>query len=283
VLKQEEWQRLQFSRKSRAGCSGRPGKDEANLFTGLLRRAGTKASLQRKPTYSGPNVYFYLREAEPAIDPGRIEYQSIEDAILAALADLEAFDLTPGEGQKDQRRSRIAELLKQMPLLNDRIRVIQEQLADLTTEPAGAAALSAVLVKLSSTREDATRELKALQEEVAAGSSEDLATVQGLIGLHRDLPPGPERAACRLKIKSHVRNLVEAIWLHAVAIRKGSRVVHVQINLRAGGRRYLQVLQSKTIEHFEAPDLSGIDLAELALLAEPAGKAPSKACLLHAG
>jgi DNA invertase Pin-like site-specific DNA recombinase len=284
VLPKEEWDRLQFARKSRAGCAGRPGAEEANLFTGLLFRAVTRQRLQRKPTYSGPNVYHYLREEEPAIDPGRIEYQSIEDAILDALEDLDEFHLLPGQGQADPRQTRIGELLKRLPLMNDRIADLNEQIEDETTEREGARALGAVLARVAANREELLRELKALQEEVAAGGSEELRTVQGLIALHRDLPPGsPKRAACRLRLKSHLRSLVEAIWLHAVPIRKGSRLVHVQINLRAGGRRYLKVLQSKTVGQFEGENLRDVDLAQLGPSDDPAGKAPRKACPLLAG
>jgi DNA invertase Pin-like site-specific DNA recombinase len=287
VLSKEEWQRLQLERRSRAGCSGRPGAEEANLFTGRLWRAGTRRTLQLKPTYSGGNVYHYLREAEPALDPGRIDYPSLEDALLDMLADMDAFDLRPGDGRGDPRRRRIDELLKRLPLVNDRVRVIEEQLADVTTEGEGdgAAALSALLARLAGNRADMLRELKQLQEEVAAGGSEDLATAQGLIEVYRDLRPGdPKRPACRLRLKAIIRALVERVWLHAEPIRKGSRVVHVQVNLRAGGRRYLQVLQSKTIDLFEAPDLSGLDFAELAPPpAAAAGKARRKASLPAAG
>jgi hypothetical protein len=117
--------------------------------------------------------------------------------------------------------------------------------------------------------------LKTLQEKVASSEGEELATVQGLIAVHRDLAPGtPERPACRLRLKSHIRSLVKAIWLHAVPIRKGSRVVHVQINLRAGGRRYLQVLQSKTVAEFVVENLRDVDLACLTAPDVPGGQAP---------
>jgi DNA invertase Pin-like site-specific DNA recombinase len=262
VITEEQWQRLQHIRNGRAGNSGRPGTDESNLFTSLICRAGSKSRLQAKATYVRGQVYHYLREAEPAVSPERIEYGTFEDFILEKVNDLSPADLLPAHGPVDARETRIEEINKRLEALANRQRVLEEQIANPDTEEEGAIALSSIVARVAANQAELKKELKGLQEQSRSGRADELGELKGMIQLLGDTE-GAELADLRRRIKTRLRSLIACIWVVVQPICKGSRYIHVQIDLRAGGRRNGVLSQMRLTKNVMPWSLDETDLSSL--------------------
>jgi DNA invertase Pin-like site-specific DNA recombinase len=250
VIEEAEWWRVQAAIASRKRRSGRPGHEEANLFTGLAYEARSRHRLRMR---SAPNPrpgklhYLYL---DPADKPARskpkgskttvldrVPYRPFEACVLRMLKDLRAEDLRPADKAERQRLDRIVKLTANLTAYDEKRKSFQEKLADPDISPDRAAALEGVLYQVAERRAADDRECRRLKLEGQSGREETLGELQSL-ALMLETAQGDERVKLRQRLKGRLSTFVESIWTVVQAETQSKKVLHVQIFLRDGSKLY---------------------------------------------
>lgn len=242
LLTEEEWSELQraiVGRRHRR-C-GRPPKREPNLFTGLVYDAVSRRPMSLRLTGhaegNGPR-YRRLSVSGGGRRVSRVTYGAFEDAVLQTVAMLRPEDVLESDGSRGERRDRIVGLTRKEVALAHRVEVLTREAADLDVEPGP---VLAALREVAAERKRVAGELAALKLEERSGRAEALAEAQTLTQM-RQGTAGEERAELDRRIKAALPAVVESVWVQNQWVSDRVRIDHVQIFLRSGGVRNVQLL-----------------------------------------
>lgn len=241
VITEEEWLRTQAAIESRSGKRGRRGRDVCNLFVGLAYEAASKTRLrirskQARLKDGSKRKHPYL--TVQATGGPSIPYWEAEECILDTLAMLRTADVLDSTNRESERERRISELTARQTALTFR----QERLTALAADPdedleSNRAARKAVGEELAAT----ARELDTLKLQSLTGRAEALGEVQTLSELRKKVQ-GEEREELDRRIQAALPTVVSEIWMQVQKIAERTQIVHIQIFLRSGLRRYARVL-----------------------------------------
>jgi DNA invertase Pin-like site-specific DNA recombinase len=225
VVTEAEWEAAQAAVESRRTTqkAGRRGGD-ANLFTGLVYCARTKAKMALAYVGNGKNAshykYLYARPSGGGLS-GRtmlLPYKEFEEATLSFLWEMKPDDIKGAATPKDE----LASLFSQKTALDEKLRK--------TAERARRAEDFEVYLDLI---ESLQKERKAVAERIERASS-PARPMENTKSLVEFLRAGGKPA--REKAKLRLRGIVREIWvLGCGGERKTSpRWFHVQIHFRSG-------------------------------------------------
>jgi DNA invertase Pin-like site-specific DNA recombinase len=246
VVTEEQWQLLQAARAGRKHHTGRPGLREANLFTGIVYEARSRRPMGVRATAregrNGLRRYAYLAATETGW--GGVygfRYELFEQAMRKALTELRPRDILPASAELDRREARITELTGRLVALSHQADLLEEQIAT----PENADVLPALVAGLRRNKSDAAqvaKELQALKLESTTGRGESLGQAQSIDQLLTAAQGKPEELVLRRRLKAAIRQVVEEIWILSQPITRRKQVLHVQIYLHGGQRKYVPIL-----------------------------------------
>ena len=98
----EEWRAANGAARARYRTSGRPGEDEANLFTGVLFDGLSRERMQLKPCWVRGRLYKYL-VAYRAEHKSRLPYEDVEAWLVRSIGALRDEDVLPPGQEVDAR------------------------------------------------------------------------------------------------------------------------------------------------------------------------------------
>lgn len=247
VVTEDEWRMAQLAVDRRKKTTGRPGQCEANLFTGIVWEAVTSRRMcivTSTSRYQGTVSYHrYLMAGDNRSGCGigkGFPYAPFEQAILRALEELRPQDVLPPGAEHEKRQLRIVELTRRDVALDHRIEEIRRAIADPQNKDIQAD-LAPSLRAVRDERKTVQKELEKLNWESRTGMAQSLAETQTLIDLMKG-KSGEELAELRRRVKAAIRWLVDSIWIISQPCGSRAYIGHVQIYLRNGTRRPLQIL-----------------------------------------
>lgn len=252
IITEQDWREAQTAIASRGNGrgAGRKGKDEGNLFTGLINCAATGERMQRVHSLGRKGTtdrkrYVYLASARKTGVPWRamsIDYQSFEEAIIDALRQQKAGELT-GEGRHaNGHESEVKRLAGRLVEIDDeRTRIksrrpITESLLDLLTA-------------LDDERERIAARMEELRQVETGRPSAVLGEAHGLIDMLAEAAP-EKLPTLRRRLKMRLRTLIASIWVlvHPGGRGKSPRCADVQIYYRAGGVLSVRVYRPRRFD-----------------------------------
>jgi DNA invertase Pin-like site-specific DNA recombinase len=267
VVTEQEYLQAQAAVAGRKGKTGRPGEHESNLFTGLVWHAGTRESLCLKTQRAGRKVkrrYGYLM-AYKSDGPrrcgsgGGFRYAPFEAGLVRALAELRPADVLPPRPDSDAREARISELTGRLVELDHRAGLLRARLADPATRREALPDLEETVGLVRADMTATARELDALKLESTTGRGETLGEVKTLLGLLGEAAGTPGEADLRRRVKARVKALVEAVWVLPQVITRQKVILHVQVYLRGGKRKYLRIMPPNPPPGIKPWDLAASD------------------------
>jgi DNA invertase Pin-like site-specific DNA recombinase len=261
VVTEEERDLALAALAGRRGKSGRPGDRETNLFTGLVFEAGTGAKMSIDGYRTPDRPYHYLLPNKDNLGSrqGRcFPYRQFEPGVRKRIGQLTARDVLPPASVSNAREQRIAELTSNLVRIGQRLETTGREL-DAEDDPETRAQLRASLKRLGEEKRLVGAELEVLKLESRSGRAEALATVKSLDDLLREAEGTPEEADLRRKLKAAIQMVVESIWIKVQVINRNYFIGHVQIYLRSGVRRYVQLFPARPPQGFRPWDLSECD------------------------
>ncbi len=237
ALTPEEYQATRAALSSRRQRRGRRPVHGFNLFTGLVHDAAADRRMSLQTANSHGKLIPYLSIGQVS-GCARVRYDHLEACVLKTLAMLRPQDVLEPSARADEREHRIADLTARITALEHRQRQLQEAVADPYKD---AATLLPALALVSGDLKESALERDRLQLETRSGRAEALAEAQTLQKL-RDDAVGDERAALDARIKAAIPSVLSGVWLQCQRIDRLNQIVHIQIWLRSGARRYVQIL-----------------------------------------
>lgn len=263
VVTEEEWTAAQRAMKERKGACGRPGERESNLFSGMVYHAETQERLSVETRRANGRQYRYLspyhwRGEKSAATKGlMISYWEFESAVLRAIGQLTPADVLGAGADEDGRLERIRKLQGEQTALVVKLENIERRAAEPDQDEDMIPVLLGMAREVKTRKKEVDQQLKELKEEALTGRTETLGETQSLVGLLADTE-GEEEERLRGRIKARLRSLVDSIWAIVQPINRTLRIVHVQLRLRSGAVRYVQILPEKPTD--VAPwNLKGVD------------------------
>jgi hypothetical protein len=263
VIGEEEWRLAQAALDGRRRKGGRPGRREANLFTGIVYEATSRKPMSVDGRSSGApgKVYRYLVAYQKGAGCRRgrgLPYRQFEEGVLRAVGALRPRDVLPADAVADEREAQIAALTARLVALDHRAGEVQRQIED-PDNAAAVALLTKSLSRLLGEKAQAAGQLEALKVESLTGRGESLGEAQSLLGLLRGAEGTPGEEDLRRRLKAALRWVVEEIWVVSQPVGEREYVGHAQIYLRGGSRRYVQLLPRDPRPGLRPWDLSGRD------------------------
>lgn len=255
VIDPETWALAQAAVSGRKRTCGRPAVGFTNLFTGLIFHAETKLPLCIRSHISAGRKYAYLAYARG--EGIAIPYPEFESLALDTLAMLRPADVLEPTAESGEREERIAALTARVTALGLRQGQLQAAAADPEQD---ATPLLPILRQISDDLNRSGRELDGLKLESLTGRAEALTECQSLRTYRDEEARSPEeRTELDRRIKAAIPSVVSEIWVQPQKVTLRTQIVHVQIFLRSGARRYVQLLPRKL--HGVSPwQLHGHDL-----------------------
>lgn len=248
AVSEDEWLLAQAATAGRKGKRGRPGRGEANLFTGLVREARTGERMAVRSFQFGPHQprHHYLvatRLGDSCVKGLGMPYSHFERAVLDTVAKLPLADFLPPSPERDAREERIHDLTARLVALDQREATLQAAAAD--PDQAGADSILTVLRQVAAHKLATTKELDALKWESRTGRAEALGEAKSLVDQLRDAPP-EEAPDLRRRIKGALPWVIEDVRLLVQPVSRSARIAHVQITWRGGRRRETTVHSGPT-------------------------------------
>jgi DNA invertase Pin-like site-specific DNA recombinase len=215
---------------------GRTPENYVNVFSGLLRDARGKDSAD---TYfittdrgSGRGALRRVLVNNAGAE-GRAKYcsfpaEAFERGVFSCLREIDPHEIINGDEGPDEARA-----------LTGEHAAVQERIARLEAElvSGDVAALARVLRQLEAQEKDLAARLAAAQEKAAHPLSAAWGEAQTLL---QALDSAPDPREARLRLRSALRRIVDAVWL--LVVRRGlCRLCAVQIRF-AGGERHRDYL-----------------------------------------
>jgi DNA invertase Pin-like site-specific DNA recombinase len=267
LIDEETWLAAQAALRSRNRRTGRPAAGLPNLFTGLVWHARVRERVHLQTDYSHGGKYRkgYLGTRQDVPGPDRSgpdvrwRYDSFEQATLEAIEELTVRDLLPPDVQADAQEKRSAELNRKLTALHERALMLKARVEnpDATAQQAADAMDSLDRVRVQQAKVAA--ELERLKLETFAGRGDDLARLQTLAEHWREKRDTPEGKGLGERLKGMLQRVVSEIWVKPVRLSRQKMLLHVQLYLTSGGRRYFQVLPLVPPRGFRAPCLENCD------------------------
>lgn len=186
-------------------------------------------------------------------------YSDAEECILETVAQLRTEDILEPCRKATEREKRIEELTGRMLALEQRSREIKKAIED----PENGIAIGALVNSLNTVeaeRQEVAKVRDQLKLECTSGRAETLKEAQSLVE-YREGNTGTERQELDRKIKMLLPTILEEIWVQAQRTSERHQIVHMQIFLRNGQRRYVQVLQGQ-LHNIEPWQLKDWDLRQ---------------------
>jgi DNA invertase Pin-like site-specific DNA recombinase len=256
AVPESEWRKVQAIMTGRKRRTGRPGTNEANLFTGLLWEARSRDRLHCKPKRNAQGRrYEYLMTYDLHLTCGIASYQPVEDFLVACLEELTHDDVLPPGRKADEREKRIGELTEKLMNLGLRREALEAQAEDPAVDPDLLPSLLKMIPQVVREEKATAKELRFLKEQATTGMTEALGDCQNAL----KAITSPEE---RRRAKARIQQVVEAIWLLVQPVSSSSRppkIVHAQIYLRGGRRIYRQLPPKKMPPGVRPWDLSKAD------------------------
>jgi DNA invertase Pin-like site-specific DNA recombinase len=229
IMTKPEWEAMQQTVKKRRKGSGRPSlAPTANLFTGLLNHCPSgmhyRLDTVRKP--SGREIA-YLRvpvEWRRAYPEATIPMDDVEEGLLAAMVELQPEDVSEGS----EGAGRLAALTAEYEALTERVRSLEEALANPANPAAMLPSLLTAVQAATVRREEVRQQLVQAQQAAVAAQPERLGVVKTRIGQLREAATD-RVAGLRARLKTDIGNLVEAVWIRVQKITQRGRIIHVQM------------------------------------------------------
>jgi DNA invertase Pin-like site-specific DNA recombinase len=240
IITEDDWMAAQAAINSRAKKRGRPNKRCPNLFTGLIRDAqsGLPLAVQSKrfPNARCPEGLYYLATRKRG--GITVQYQALQEAIFNTIKELRPEDVLPPVARYGEREAKIDQLDKQLTALRVRRHELDQ---DLTNPEVDLRSTQKALKTVEERETVVAKEVFALRLETESGRTEALSNAQTLIEL-LESKTGPERTEVERRIKATLPILIDGIWLRIQPVTERTKIVHIQIYLRGGGKpRYVQI------------------------------------------
>lgn len=222
--------------KAQAAIDGRrraggPARRTPNLFNGILHDA--RDGCRMVITGGGAKNHRWLVSAgaitrRPGSEFITVPYPILERAVLGALCELKASDVTgsrPAEDAVEVWSGRLA-------AVNHKIAQTQQRAAR-AEDPT---VFLDLLEELAKERKEAVANRERAKAEATGGLGDSLGECCGLRSLLEQASTDEERDDLRERIKGALRRLVDTVWL-LVARHGVARLIAVQVNFRGGARR----------------------------------------------
>jgi DNA invertase Pin-like site-specific DNA recombinase len=281
VVSEEDWLRVQAGGTGRRRAAGRPAVGALNLFTGICfhARYGCPVSLAKSKPRGG-QVYSYLQvddDNRGGTGQGRGDlawrYDHFEAGVLEAVEELQLRDVLPPGPEADAREKRLAELTHRMVALDQRAKLLKHRAEDPAASDQEAEDALDSLATVRQQHKEAAAESARLKLESDAGRGEGLSQLQSLLSLWREAQGTDQEGPLGERIKGALRRVVDSLWVLPQRLARERTVLHVQVYLRSGQRRYLQIRPSSlppgcTLWQLEESDFRKGDIGDAA------GKAP---------
>jgi hypothetical protein len=245
LVTEEDWTIAQAATRARRRKSGRAGEKEANLFTGVAYDAvnGNRLSV-RCSCIKGKGRYRYLQartQGGQKWAPRRCRYEQAEYGILDAIRVLRPSDVLPPERAAYKLEKKITELTGRLSAISARVELVQGQIADPMIEKDLVPPLMETLRRLAADRVETAQELQKLKLQSQTGRGEALGAVQSLLQLLHKVRGTSEEELIRRRIKAGLGRMVEGVWLLPQQVTERKQVLHVQIYLIGGKKKYIRI------------------------------------------
>jgi DNA invertase Pin-like site-specific DNA recombinase len=240
VVSQEEWDSAQAAIQSRNGgqAAGRKGKEDTNLFTGLLidavsgRRLQIVNALGRKGP-DEPKKYRYLTASHATGEPCglRIDYGVFEEAVLRLFSELKPADLVPSEKPTNGRQAEIARLSGLLLDIDNRLARAKQRA--VTSEDFDS--FLDLIQELQAARKQTLEKRAELERAEDGRAPADLGEAKTLISLLKAASDA-ERPELRRRLKQRIRHLITSASI--LIVRRGKICLCVaQFHFRGNGKR----------------------------------------------
>jgi len=268
VVTENEWLEAQSAAHGRKRRAGRPASGAPNLFTGMVwhARAKMRVCLITEGWEEAGKRYRYLglrkEQRLAAGDQGetRWRYDHFEEAVLSAIEELQTRDVLPPSPVASAAEKRVAELTRRATALSHRVELLKARIADPDQEEEIIPDLEDSLKRVRTDQSNTAAELAHLKLTTDAGRGEGLAQLQTLVELWRDSQEKGEVGTLGDRIRIGLRRVVDEVWVLPQRLTRQKTILHVQIYLKSGRRRYLQVLPTNPPADFSPWQLEGSDL-----------------------
>lgn len=256
VVSQELFFAAQSAMQSRYRSAGRPGMREANLFTGIVWCARTKTRMSvisfRSYRYltSGAVAQGKVRRGNPYSFP----YKEFEQAMLQTLSELPVDDT-----QEDELSQQVQSIQGRIEVIDKRIEEAEKRVVDPTEEQPGV--YINIIKALNISKLDMVRQLEEVKGKQGLKQSNSFDSL-----LHKlESLPLDELEPARQKLKSRIRSIVDAIWVHISIINNKTRVAQAQVFLKNGKRKHILFYSHPGKGRLPTPieDFSQADLREM--------------------
>jgi DNA invertase Pin-like site-specific DNA recombinase len=242
---------------------GRPSSGEKNVFTGLVKLAGSGY-----PMHSWTNIYtnkHYLKsdgvnKGDKGDRRGRIgrafEYGAFERAVLSAVSELKPADLEDRDGGSDAREEAIRSETESLIALDHKLSTLKAKAADPKTKVAALPAILEMVEATAQAKQDTAKRLEKLKADAMSGRPETLGEAQSLVKLLANAK-GKEAETLRRRLKSRLRLIIDEIWVVVERLDHKHRAAHIQLCYRGGATKYTVAFSPKPPVPSVADALSG--------------------------
>ena len=252
------------ARAGRRRAAGRPGSNEANLFTGIVYEATSRERMALHPHTSGPSTTTPL--PVPRRPPPRPQARPRPRVHLRAVRAMRTGHGRPtppprrATARRPARRAGGPYRHPHRPSRHPhparaRHRNPTCRPGQCERRPRPRQALN----RLATDRAAASSELEALKMDSLTGRAEQLGETHSLLDLLQEAKGAPDEADLRRRVKAALRLVVNQIWVYVQPVTNRLRVVHVQIYLRSGQRRYIRIPTANLPGGFQPLELSDSD------------------------
>jgi hypothetical protein len=274
LITEDDWLRVQDAiRRRRFNKVGRPGTDEANLFTGLVRNAATGSPMSEDNKGTRGRPYRYLSSTTHD-GPGLAHstpYDRFEEAVLSAVDQVQDT-LAPGARAGEQQR-RLKQAEEKALAAAAREGMVRDARDAAKGSPAAYGAFLQELAAVAEERSALEAEVDRLRAEGLTAQAGALDQTKDLIGQLDELAQDPARAEelaqARRRVKRALANVLAGVWVYVQDVNRSSRVIHVQLHFRGGRREtftYDVIHYRATEKTLRAAtlDLAGVDFSDRA-------------------
>jgi hypothetical protein len=257
VVTEAEWLAAQGAIASRERTTGRPGENEANLFTTVAKEAHTRASLvlQGSTPKEGPRRRFLTTGPSGGTF---VQYDPLEEAILSTVDHLVPEDVVTDSRTFKERNAAIDGLTAERDALQARLDFLRRRVANPKVDQVELPTLLDAVRDVATRLKAAAEELDTLRLQATTGQAEALAQAKSLM-LAMTTTTGERLGELRRRLKGELRLLIQGIFVRSQRVRPGCQVTHVQIHLANGATRYLQVVPDR--DGVCPLDLSAVDFS----------------------
>jgi DNA invertase Pin-like site-specific DNA recombinase len=232
IITEDEWYAARAALASRKNKVGRLPSGDLNLFNGLLRdaRDGGSYQLTNKGKKGGGKILVPYNAVRGLKGSTMVSFpaKTFEDAILSCLREIDPLEILPddkGENKTLVLEGQLAEVEAEIEKFKNRL---QERYSDAVAE---------VLERREDEQKRLLADWKEAQQKAASPLSEAWGQCKTLL---KALESAPDQMEARLRLRSALRRIVEAVYCLFVP-RGAKRLATAQIRF-AGGDKHRDYL-----------------------------------------